>query len=156
MKSLLIIALLILTITFQSDISLAGSEMEFENYMNNWNEKRELASKYLLEAENAFKNGDELEGCVTQQRAGEYGTEATLALIKAMETKNEKDGLLTHDQVRGVYRRFDQSIRRGFFKSRRTGRIIIGLLNGINPSKLPLQNNVLECSTINLLFRHFP
>ena len=58
-----------------------------------WDQKKELASQYLDEAENSFKEGDELEGCVLQQKAGEYGMEATKSLIKAMQINGSNDGI---------------------------------------------------------------
>ena len=63
----------------------AGIEIDFNDYMQIWNEKIELASQYLKDAESSFKNGDELQGCVKQREAAKYGVEATESLIKAFE-----------------------------------------------------------------------
>ena len=87
------VLLLLHIISFQCDLALADSQDEFKEHMQTWDAKRELASQYLLEAETAFKSGDELTGCVTQQKAGEYGIEATNALIKAMKMNNTENGL---------------------------------------------------------------
>ncbi len=59
--------------------------------MKEWDEKRELASKYLQEAEKSLKEGDALAGCSSQREASRYGIEATEALIKAMEANGSKN-----------------------------------------------------------------
>ncbi len=71
---------------------LAEEGSVFQRNMDIWNEKRELASQYLLKAEVYFKEGNELEGCASQQRASSYGIEATEALIKAMELNGAQEG----------------------------------------------------------------
>ncbi len=88
MKSvLLIILFLLFYIGVSPDILAADSEDAFQSYMNVWNEKRELASKYLLEAETALKEGDVLTGCAKQKIASQYGVYATESLIKAIKLK---------------------------------------------------------------------
>ena len=74
-------------------MAIANTEEDFKLYMQIWDEKKEMASQYLYEAENSFKQGDELEGCASQQKAGEYGIDATKALIKAMKINGSDDGL---------------------------------------------------------------
>ncbi len=80
-------------ILFQVDKVFADSQKDFSEHMRDWQEKKELASFYLMEAEKSFKSGDELSGCVTQQKAGEYGIQATESLISAMRLNNSTDGL---------------------------------------------------------------
>ena len=87
------LSLVIFLIHSPSDVVLAGTQDVFEDYMNNWTEKKTMASKYLLKAEEAFKNGDELTGCAIQKKASKYGIEATYSLIKAMEVNESTDGL---------------------------------------------------------------
>ena len=80
-------------LTGPSHIAIASTQEDFSINMQTWNQKKELASQYLEEAENQFKNGDELAGCVAQQQAGDYGIEATESLIKAMELNGSTDGI---------------------------------------------------------------
>ncbi len=72
---------------------LADLEIDFNDYMKIWNEKIELASQHLKEAESAFKLGNELEGCVHQRDAANYGVEATESLIKAFEISGSTDDM---------------------------------------------------------------
>ena len=58
---------------------------EFEINMTDWDEKSELASKYLKQAEEQLKEGDKSKGCKTQALAANYGIQATESLIKAFE-----------------------------------------------------------------------
>ena len=90
MKVILAGFLFILLIAFQSAPVFAE---DFETYMQVWNEKRELATQYLLNAEKALKEGDEATACVTQRKASKYGIEATESLIKAMKINGSTDGL---------------------------------------------------------------
>lgn len=87
------IILLLIIIISQSHIALADSEKNFSKYMQIWNEKKDLASQYLEEAEKAFKSGDELSGCVAQQKAAEFGIDATNSLIKAMKANGSNNGI---------------------------------------------------------------
>ena len=66
---------------------------DFESYMYEWNDKRELATQYLLEAEKALKEGDKTTGCTKQRKASKYGIEATESLIKAFEESASTDDL---------------------------------------------------------------
>ena len=61
--------------------------------MKEWNEKKELASEYLLKAEEEFEAGDELSACATQKEASEYGISATQSLIYAMEINGTTDSI---------------------------------------------------------------
>ena len=90
MKSFLSGFLLLLLITIQNAPAFAE---DFESYMHEWNEKRELATQYLLEADKALREGDEVTGCITQRKASKYGIEATKSLIKAMRINGSTDGL---------------------------------------------------------------
>ena len=90
MKCLLVSCLIVLLITIQSAAAFAKG---FESYMQEWNEKRELATQYLSEADRALKEGDEVTGCITQRKASKYGIEATKSLIKAMKINGSTDGL---------------------------------------------------------------
>ena len=91
-KPLAIVICLVLFFV-QGNPAFSNSETEFQKYILKWEEKRELASKTLIEAEEAFKASDELTGCVAQQKAGEYGVAATEALIMAMKVNGSTDGL---------------------------------------------------------------
>ncbi len=93
MKALLASLILSVFIFFNGGEAFADSHQDFEMLMEKWTEKRELASQFLLEAEQAFKEGDALSGCVIQQKAAGYGIEATESLIKAMEVNGAKDGI---------------------------------------------------------------
>ncbi len=93
MSKLLGILLILFFCLNQSDLAFAANEKEFLNYMQDWTEKKELASKYLREAEESFKAGDELSGCSIQKKASNYGIEATNSLISAMEAQGATDGL---------------------------------------------------------------
>ena len=90
MKTLFAASLLVLLITFQSTFAFA---QDFEFYMQEWNDKRGLATQYLLDAENALKEGNKASGCVKQRKASKYGIEATESLIKAMKIHGSTDGL---------------------------------------------------------------
>tara|TARA_Y100001968_G_C19388822_1_gene734385 strand:- start:1237 stop:1584 length:348 start_codon:yes stop_codon:yes gene_type:complete len=93
MKSIISIIIICLTLVFNVQNSLADNEENFEMFMSQWNEKKELASNYLLKAEEQFKAGDELSACATQKEASEYGIDATKALIYAMEINGTTDSL---------------------------------------------------------------
>ncbi len=93
MKQLLAFLFILLIFGLNNQVAKAEGQESFEILMQEWNQKKELASQYLIEAEDAFKSGDELSGCVTQQKAGIYGIEATESLIKAMKSKGATDGL---------------------------------------------------------------
>ena len=90
MKSFLACALIIFLITIHVDQVFAE---EFESYMQEWDTKRDLATQYLIDAEKALKEGDEISGCISQRKAGEYGIEATESLLKAMEMNGSTEGL---------------------------------------------------------------
>ena len=90
MKVLIACFLFVLLASFQCSPAFAE---DFESYMQVWNEKRELATQYLLDAEKSLKEGDEATACVTQRKASKYGIEATESLIKAMEINGSTDGL---------------------------------------------------------------
>tara|TARA_B100000700_G_C14564696_1_gene632744 strand:+ start:361 stop:648 length:288 start_codon:yes stop_codon:yes gene_type:complete len=66
---------------------------DFQTHMNEWNEKRVLASQYLLDAEKFLKEGDKAKGCSKQREASQYGIQATESLIKAMKINDSTDGL---------------------------------------------------------------
>ena len=79
----IVISIFIFSSTAQYSVS---SELNtFDSYMTGWNLNIEKASKLLREAENEFKSGDELQGCVLQRKAAKYGIEGTEMLIKAFE-----------------------------------------------------------------------
>ena len=90
MKISITFFIVVLSITIHSTQVFAD---EFETYMQNWNEKRELATQYLLDAEKALKEGEEVTGCVTQRKASQYGIEATKSLIKAMKINGSANGI---------------------------------------------------------------
>ena len=90
MKALIAAFLFVLLTAFQCAPAFAE---DFESYMQEWNEKRELATQYLLDAEKSLKEGDDATACVTQRKASQYGIEATESLIKAMRIIGSTDGL---------------------------------------------------------------
>ncbi len=61
--------------------------------MGEWNEKRILASQYLLKAEKALKAGDKAKGCINQLKASKYGIEATQSLKEAIRLNGTAQGL---------------------------------------------------------------
>ncbi|WP_036892194.1 MULTISPECIES: hypothetical protein [Prochlorococcus] len=87
------IAILSLVIFFTPQFANAKPLNKFDNYMNEWNQKISLASDYLETAEMELKNGDELQGCINQRKAANYGIEATQSLIKAFEISNSTEDL---------------------------------------------------------------
>ena len=90
MKILIVFFLVVLLMNTQNMQAFAN---DFETYMREWNNKRELATQYLLDAEKALKEGDEATGCVNQRKASQYGIEATKSLIEAMKINGSTDGL---------------------------------------------------------------
>ncbi len=82
----LVLAFFIIFFTFTSSCdALPQDQGDYKKYMQIWEEKRELASGYLLKAEKSFKQGDELAGCSFQQKASILGIDATESLIRAIE-----------------------------------------------------------------------
>ena len=80
---------LLLMISVSSSV-FAG---DFETYMKVWEQKRELATRYLLKAEKSLREGNKDNGCSNQRKASKYGIEATQSLIKAMKINGSEDGL---------------------------------------------------------------
>ena len=78
-----------LLIISESSYVFAG---DFETYMKVWDEKRGLATEYLMKAEKSLKEGDKTNGCANQRKASQYGIEATQSLIKAMKINGSEDG----------------------------------------------------------------
>ena len=66
---------------------------DFETYMRAWDDKRTMATEFLLDAEKALKQGDKANGCASQRKASKYGIEATESLIKAMKINGSTEGL---------------------------------------------------------------
>ena len=94
MKNLFGLALAFILIIFGfHGVSSASSENDFDRFMKDWNEKKELASQYLLRAEKEFQEGDELSACATQKEASEDGIAATQSLIYAMEINGTTDSI---------------------------------------------------------------
>ena len=91
MLSLIISSILFLLLLFSHNASALAED--FETYMKEWDDKRDLATKYLQKAEKSLKGGDKANGCINQKKAGIYGIEATEALIKAMKINGSKDAL---------------------------------------------------------------
>ncbi|WP_041391483.1 hypothetical protein [Prochlorococcus marinus] len=92
-KTILVISIIILLFIQLAKPALATPSQKFREYMEIWTENSELASKYLKEAENEFKQGDELEGCVNQRKAAIYGIKGTESLIKAFEISGSTNDL---------------------------------------------------------------
>ena len=93
MTKLIALILIMFLIFFDQNVAFASNNKDFSAYMEDWTTKKELASKLLLEAENAYKSGDELSACALQSQASDFGIEATESLIKAMEINGSTDGL---------------------------------------------------------------
>ncbi len=66
---------------------------EVQSILNSWKEKTLLASHYLDEAQEFFIQGDELSGCITQEKAAKIGIEATNSLIMELKANNSTDGI---------------------------------------------------------------
>ena len=90
MKALISALILILILTFQVYCAFA---QDYEKYMEEWNDKRELATKYLLEAEEDLKIGNKASSCEKQRKAGTYGIKATKSLMEAMKLNGSTYGL---------------------------------------------------------------
>ena len=89
----LFLSLLFLIINLISIKVEAFTEKDFGFYYAKWEENKELATKFLEEAENDFRNGDELSGCIAQQEASKLGIKATKYLIQALELKGSQQGI---------------------------------------------------------------
>lgn len=92
MKGLLAI-FLIWILCFQSNFAMAETSQDFEKLMSEWTKNRELASQYLIKAEEELEMGDELSACATQREASQYGISATNSLIHAMEISGSTESL---------------------------------------------------------------
>jgi len=92
LKTSLVLVLLIFTLLYSERPIGAKDINEFEMQMSNWNKKSALASKYLKQAESAFKEGDKYRGCINQKKAGSLGVEASKSLIKAFELNSASKG----------------------------------------------------------------
>tara|TARA_B100000700_G_scaffold314442_1_gene401028 strand:+ start:189 stop:530 length:342 start_codon:yes stop_codon:yes gene_type:complete len=88
-----IFLIIILNIFIFANEAKASDSVNFERFMAEWNEQKELASKYLLKAEDEFKSGDELSACASQKEASDYGVAATQSLIYAMEVNGTTDSI---------------------------------------------------------------
>ncbi len=107
MKQFMLI-IITLTIFLYDFAAIASQKTDFQINMDIWNEKKSLASKHLEMAESELMNGNELEGCINQKKAGAYGIEATEALMKAFEINGNaeseinilKDGLNKWKELR--------------------------------------------------------
>ncbi len=93
MQKTILISIIILFVMIRPNILQAKDINNFDKYMNDWNEKRDIASRMLSEAELAFKSGDELNGCIAQRQASKYGIEATESLINALKTQDTTEGI---------------------------------------------------------------
>ena len=78
---------------FIATTAIAQPIKGFNDYMYVWNEKIELATQHLKDAEAEFLNGDALQGCVEQRKAANFGIQATEALIKAFEISGSTNDL---------------------------------------------------------------
>ncbi len=88
-----ILLIVIFSLFVNCSAVIADSGEEFEKHMSDWNEKKELASQFLLKAEKEFLEGDELSACATQKEASEYGMSATKSLMLAMEVNGSMDSM---------------------------------------------------------------
>ena len=93
MKKICSALMIFLCLLILANPVLADYRIDFDGYMKIWNDRIELASHHLKEAESAFKDGDELQGCVQQRKAANYGIEATQSLIKAFEISGSTDDM---------------------------------------------------------------
>ena len=85
--------ILLFILLFHPNSVLSETSTIFESNMKAWEMNREMATKYLLEAEKSLKEGDELSGCNNQKKASEYGVKATKALINAMRINNSNEDI---------------------------------------------------------------
>ena len=84
MKSVLLISILFYFSLFVLLIPV-NAETEFDMYMSDFYKKQEQASKLLKGIETDLKEGSRAGICVRQQKAANYGIEATESLIKAFK-----------------------------------------------------------------------
>ena len=93
MNRVLIGLLFSLLIIFSSNSAFADSKEDLHRHIQDWNEKKELASFLLQKSQNELEAGDELSACATQKEASQYGIQATQSLMQAMQISDSKESL---------------------------------------------------------------
>ncbi len=84
---LLIIIIYPVNVVFSQDVNSYNDNLE------NWNHNIKLASDYLENAEKELKNGNEIDACIQQRKAADYGIKATNSLIKAFKESGSTEDL---------------------------------------------------------------
>ncbi len=89
MKRLFFLSLIFVVLLFSLVIPVSA-ESEFEQYLSDFYQKQEKASKILKEIETDLKDGSRDRVCARQREAANYGIEATESLIKAFKTNGSE------------------------------------------------------------------
>jgi len=89
MKRLFFLSLIFVVLLFSLVIPVSA-ESEFEQYLSDFYQKQEKASKILKEIETDLKDGSRDRVCARQREAASYGIEATESLIKAFKTNGSE------------------------------------------------------------------
>ena len=77
---------LILSIIIIFKVSPVYSEInQFDSDLSIWNTKINIAKKYLREAADLLKVGEEKKACIKQKKAGMYGVEASTSILKIFQ-----------------------------------------------------------------------
>ena len=89
MKQIIPFSLILIILAFFS-VEPVNAESEFNEYLSDFYQKQEKASKILKEIEKDLKEGSRESVCARQREAAAYGIEATESLIKAFKTNGSK------------------------------------------------------------------
>ena len=76
---------ILISVSFLIPFLPVYSDTQFEEYLNDFYKKQEMASKLLKEIETDMKNGSKERVCLRQREAAMYGIEGTQSLLKAFE-----------------------------------------------------------------------
>ncbi len=88
-----LLLIVVLFLFLSQGLAIANPEENFQDYLQNWDQKIKLASEYLEKAEMELKNGNEMQGCIKQRQAAKYGIEATESLIKAFKESGSNEDM---------------------------------------------------------------
>ncbi len=91
-RNIIIIILIIIFFAYTPIVSANNAE-KYKYYLDNWNQKIKIASESLENAEKELKNGNEIQACIKQREAADYGIEATESLIMAFKISGSTDDL---------------------------------------------------------------
>ncbi len=89
-----IISIILIVVIFIYSPAVYAYDIEkYKVQFNSWNKNIKIASDLLDEAEKELKNGNEIQACLKQREAANYGIEATESLIKAFQISGSTDDL---------------------------------------------------------------